>query len=213
MKRIINDEITQDLSEELLIKLATMANEVPVSKEWIEYSKMLSDHQKFQVYKKRGELIERKEQERIKLLTNDEKLKENKRWNEIKEDLDPHKFYGNMGSPVSIQDFKNRYGVWPPGYDDKIDANNLPDILSDEEIERIAKIYIEYKAPQYWAEICSALLFKKTNQLKRVFDKVFEIKGKNFPLNGNPLRQLTIYEFKKEYGIWPPGYEDNDEYE
>lgn len=118
MKRINPEEITENLSEEQLEILAEMLSETPVSKEWILCHKKLTDEQIAQVHDKRGELRERKEQERINSLTAEEKTKENQEWKEYKENLDPYGFYGNMGQPDTPQEFKNRYGVWPPGYDE-----------------------------------------------------------------------------------------------
>jgi hypothetical protein len=118
MKRIKAEEITENLSEEQLEILAEMSSEVPVSSEWVECSRKLTGVQKFQVYQKRGELRERKEQERIAAMTNEEKEKEDEKWRKWHENLDPYGFYGNMGQPDTPQEFKNRYGVWPLGYDE-----------------------------------------------------------------------------------------------
>jgi hypothetical protein len=117
MKRINPQEITENLTEEQLEILAEMANENPVPQEWIECSKRLNDEQKFQVYHKRGELIDRKEKERINAMTKEEKDKEDEKWRLWYANLDPYGFHGNMGQPETPQEFKNRYGVWPPGYD------------------------------------------------------------------------------------------------
>jgi flagellar motor switch protein FliM len=81
MKRISPEDITEKLSEEKLEALAEMASENPVPNEWIECSKKLNDEQKFQVYEKRGELRERKEQERINSMSKEEKEKEDERYN------------------------------------------------------------------------------------------------------------------------------------
>lgn len=124
MKELKPEDITENLSEEQLEILAEMANENPVPNEWIECSKKLSDEQKFQVYHKRGELMDRKEKERIEAMTREEKEKEIEKWRLWRENIDPDGFYGNMGQPETPQEFKNRYGVWPPGYDKN--GNKLP---------------------------------------------------------------------------------------
>lgn len=118
MKRIKAEEITENLSEEQLEILAEMLGETPVSKEWLECHKKLTDEQIGLVHDKRGELRERKEQERIAAMTKEEKKKEDEKWRKWHEKLDPYGFYGNMGQPDTPQEFKNRYGVWPPGYDE-----------------------------------------------------------------------------------------------
>lgn len=117
MIRLSPENIGENLSEEQLEILAEMLDETPVSKEWLECHKKLTDEQIFQVHNKLGELIDRKEQERIKAMSQEEKDLEDKKWQDYKENLDPYGFYGNMGQPETPQEFKNRYGVWPPGYD------------------------------------------------------------------------------------------------
>jgi hypothetical protein len=118
MRRINPNEITENLSETQLEVLAEMLDETPVSKEWIECHKKLTDEQLFQVHNKLGELIDRKEQERINSMSKEEKEKEDEKWRLWHENLDPHGFYGNMGQPVTLEDYKNRYGRYPVGYDE-----------------------------------------------------------------------------------------------
>lgn len=118
MKRMRPEEITEHLSEEQLEILAGMLDETPVSKEWLECHKKLTDEQIFQVHNKLGELIQLREQQRINSMTREEKEKEDKKWQLWHENLDPNGFYGNMGQPETPQEYKNRYGVWPPGYDE-----------------------------------------------------------------------------------------------
>ena len=118
MRKISPEDITGKLSEEQLEILAEMLAEIAVSKEWIECHKKLTDEQIFQVHNKLGELIDRKEKERIKAMAKEEKEKEEEKWKLWYENLDPNGFYGNMGQPETPKEFKNRYGVWPPGYDE-----------------------------------------------------------------------------------------------
>jgi hypothetical protein len=118
MKRINAEEITENLSEEQLEILAEMRDETPVSKEWLECYKKLTDTQQFQVYNKLGELIDRKEQERLNAMTKEEKEKEDEKWRIWRENLDANDFHGNMGQPTTLEDYKNRYGVYPNGYDE-----------------------------------------------------------------------------------------------
>lgn len=207
MKRIKPQEITEKLSDEQLIALAELANEIPISIDWIECSKKLNDEQKFQVYQKRGELLEEKEQDRLSTMTIEEKKEEVEKQNRLDENIDSFSFYGNMGQPTTMNEYKNRYGGNPPGYNENINPHDLPDILTNQQVESIGLIYIDYISPQYWSEIYSELLNRNTNQLERVFNWVYQLTGSNFPLNGSPLRQLTIEEFKEKYGIWPPGYD------
>lgn len=196
-----SQEITEKLNDEQLRTLAEMANEILISNDWIECSKKLNDEQKFQVYQKRGELIEEKEYERLNTMTVEEKQKR------LVENINPFSFLGNMGQPTTMNEYKNRYGGNPPGYNENIDPHDLPDILTNQQVESIGLIYLDYISPQYWSEIYLELLNRNTNQLERVFNWVYQFTESNFPLNGSPLRQLTIEEFKEKYGIWPPGYD------
>lgn len=118
MKRIKPEEITEILTEEQLEILAEMLDETPVSEEWLECYKKLSDAQLFQVHNKLGELIDRKEKERISAMTKEEKKNEDEKWRLWRENLDPDDFHGNMGQPITLEDYKNRYGVYPIGYDE-----------------------------------------------------------------------------------------------
>jgi hypothetical protein len=51
-------------------------------------------------------------------MSEEEKAEEARKWEQIKNDRDPNKFYGNMGQPDTPEQYKNRYGVWPSGYDE-----------------------------------------------------------------------------------------------
>ncbi|WP_299104235.1 hypothetical protein [uncultured Tenacibaculum sp.] len=119
MKRIKPNEISENLSEEQLEILAKMANEIPVSNEWIECSKKLNEDQKSLVYRKRGELREREEEERLLKMTEEEKMKEDKKWQLWYSDIDSNSFHGNMGQPETPEEFKRRYGVWPSGHEEE----------------------------------------------------------------------------------------------
>lgn len=118
MKRIKPEEITENLSEEQLEILAEMISETPTSIEWRECYKKLTHSQLFQVHYKRGELINRKEQERLSAMTEEEREKEDEKWRIWYENLSPNDFHGNMGEPATLIEYKSRYGVYPYGYDE-----------------------------------------------------------------------------------------------
>ncbi|MFB9079921.1 hypothetical protein ACFFLS_08520 [Flavobacterium procerum] len=117
MKRINPEEITANLSEEQLEILAEMMGEKPTSKEWLECHKKLDGAQLFLIHQKRIDLIQRKEQERLDAMTNEERQAEDEKWKIWYENLSPNHFHGNMGEPETLNDYKNRYGVYPSGYD------------------------------------------------------------------------------------------------
>lgn len=118
MKRIKPEEITENLSEKQLEILAEMLGETPTSIEWRECYKKLTDSQLFQVHNKQGELIDRKEQERLNAMTQEERKKEDEKWRIWYENLRPNDFHGNMGEPSTLNEYKSKYGVYPYGYDE-----------------------------------------------------------------------------------------------
>lgn len=126
MKRLKPEDLPEVLTDEILYTLAEMAEETAVSEDWIECSLKLTDEQKFLVYEKRSEVRKIKENERFESMTEEERQKEKEKWKQWYENVDPNKFYGNMGQPETPQEYNNRYGVWPPGYDnngDKTEEN------------------------------------------------------------------------------------------
>lgn len=124
MSRLRPEDISKELTEEKIILLANMAMKFPVTEEWREIAKLLSVEQRILVNNKISELKRMEEEQRQASLSEEEKAEEAAKWERIKNDPDPHKFYGNMGQPETPQEFKNRYGVWPPGYDEN--GNKLP---------------------------------------------------------------------------------------
>ena len=118
MKRIKPEEITETLSEEQLEILGEMLGETPTSQEWLECYKKLSHSQLFQVHYKRGELIVRKEQERLNAMTEEERKKEDEKWRLWYENLSPNDFHGNMGEPTTLEEYKRKYDAYPNGYDE-----------------------------------------------------------------------------------------------
>jgi len=126
MKRIKVEELPEVLTEDIIITLAEMSDEVPQSKEWYDIFDILSPTDYRKVMDKKSELQKQKENERQEKMTEQEKSEEAAKWERVRKDPDPNKFYGNMGQPVTPNEYKNRYGVWPPGYDEngnKIDEN------------------------------------------------------------------------------------------
>lgn len=119
MKRIKPNEISENLSEEQLETLAKMANEIPVSNDWIECSKKLNERQKCLIYNKRRELRDEKEKKRLMEMTKEQRAEEDKKWQLWYSNIDADSFYGNMGQPETPEEFRRRYGVWPPGYEEE----------------------------------------------------------------------------------------------
>jgi hypothetical protein len=124
MKTIKPHEVPEILTEEVINILAEMAMAFPVTKEWRQVAEVLTDEQLIIVNNRVSEINRKFAADRKAGMSEKEKAEEADQWERIKNDNDPHRFYGNMGQPETPQEFKNRYGVWPPGYDEN--GNKLP---------------------------------------------------------------------------------------
>jgi hypothetical protein len=126
MKEYKPEELPEKLDDATITILAHMSMEFPINKNWRIISEMLSDNDRILIRNRRSE-IEREEIESRKAsMTESEKMEQELKRKKMLEKLenDPHTFFGNMGQPETPQEFKNRYGVWPPGYDEN--GNKLP---------------------------------------------------------------------------------------
>ena len=117
MKRIKPEDLPKILSKEDINVLAEMASEIPQSEEWHKIFEQLSQENFRIIMDRKIELQKEREKAKREKMTEEEKMLEAAKWKIIKNDTNPHEFYGNMGQPETPQEFKNRYGVWPPGYD------------------------------------------------------------------------------------------------
>ena len=124
MKTIKPHEIPETLTDEIINILAEMSQAFPVTEEWRQVAEVLTDEQLVKVNNRVSEINRKIEADRKAKMSEKEKAEEAEQWERIKNDNDPHRFYGNMGQPETPQEFKNRYGVWPPGYDEN--GNKLP---------------------------------------------------------------------------------------
>jgi hypothetical protein len=118
MYRLTVEDLPKELTADIIDILAIMANEFPkTTKHWEIVSKELEKREVLSIVLDRAEELkdeQRKVQESAK--SEAQKAKEKAWWEKYHADKDPHKFYGNMGQPETAQEFKNRYGVWPPNY-------------------------------------------------------------------------------------------------
>ena len=124
MKRINPKELPSVLTEEIIYILALMANEVPQSQEWHDIFDLLSPSNLRLVMDKKIELQDQEEKAKKDSMTREEKKEEEEKRKTFYENIDPLGFYGNMGEPETPTQYKDKYGVWPPGYDkngDKIE--------------------------------------------------------------------------------------------
>jgi len=123
MKRIKVEDLPDIITAEIIDILANTEMEMPVSKEWIAIAKKLSMEQRISINNRISEIQQQQEKARRDAMTEEEKADEAAKWERIRNDPDPYKFYGNMGQPETPQEYKNRYGVWPPGYNENDDEN------------------------------------------------------------------------------------------
>lgn len=106
------------LSEKEIDILAKMSNEIPQSKEWKEIFKILNKVDLRKVMDRRISIQSENIEHNEGLLSENEKNELQEKKDNFYEKLKPDSFYGNMGQPETPQEYKNRYGVWPPGYDE-----------------------------------------------------------------------------------------------
>ncbi len=120
MKRISRTELPKVITNEVLDILIDMAQEFPQSTEWRDIYDYLIDHDYPTLRMILDEVQKvKKAQEQAKedLKSSEQKAKEELEWREFVKNADPNAFYGNMGEPTTPKEYKNRYGVWPPGFD------------------------------------------------------------------------------------------------
>lgn len=117
MKRIKPEDLPEILTDDVLKILAEMLAETPVSDEWKECYKKLTDEQLFLVHNTLSDIIQTKEESRKATMTEEERAEEKRKTDKFIENLKPTDFYGNMGQPETIEDLKNRNGEYPSGYD------------------------------------------------------------------------------------------------
>jgi hypothetical protein len=109
-------DLPKNLNRDEIYELAELAMNYPLSDKWITMAKLLTPEQKVEI-NRRIDLLKFKENKKEILKTESQGMDE-KTWNEIKKTQEANEFYGNMGQPETPTEFKNRYGVWPPGYDE-----------------------------------------------------------------------------------------------
>ncbi len=121
MKRITIKELSNTHNKDTFNVLVEMASEYPQTEEWHEIFDYLIENDypylrkildKVQEVKKA--IIQAKEDAK----SEEQKQEEKEKWEEFLRNVDPNEFYGNMGEPTTVQEYKNKYGVFPPGYDE-----------------------------------------------------------------------------------------------
>jgi|GEM_PF-1990905 len=121
MKKIRPEDLPVQLTDEVINILVTMAIEFPKRTfDWANVSKLLEERGQLQKILDKVEAFKvEQEKARCDAMTEEEKADEAAKWERIRNDPDPYKFWGNMGQPETPQEYKNRYGVWPLGYNEE----------------------------------------------------------------------------------------------
>lgn len=108
--------LPRNLNRDEIYELAELALKFPLSDQWKEISKQLTPEQKVEINKRIGSIKFQKDSNSF--FKAEGQAMDEKTWNEIKEKQEANKFYGNMGQPDTSSEFRDRYGVWPPGFDE-----------------------------------------------------------------------------------------------
>lgn len=124
MKEYKPEELPKELDDVAITILAEMAMTFPVSERWRQVAEVLTNEQRIKVTNRVSEINRKVAADRKASMSVKEKEEDALKRKRMLEKLenDPHTFFGNMGQPETPQEFKNRYGIWPPGYDE----NELP---------------------------------------------------------------------------------------
>lgn len=115
MKDFNPEEFPRNLNEEDIQSLAELATKNPIGDLWKQIAGKLTSEQKIRINKN----IERnKYAESEKLISFQKKSMDDETWENLVKQRELHTFYGNMGQPETPSEFKSRYGVWPPGFEE-----------------------------------------------------------------------------------------------
>lgn len=121
MKDFNPDDFPKNLSEEEIQNLTELAIKNPIGEIWKQIAARLTSEQKIRINRN----IERKHYpESEKLASFQKKPMNDETWERLIKEQEVNKFYGNMGHPETPLEFKNRYGVWPAGFDETRSENN-----------------------------------------------------------------------------------------
>ncbi|MEP6804118.1 MAG: hypothetical protein ABI892_06330 [Flavobacterium sp.] len=121
MKRITKAELPEILTDDIINILVEMAMEDPkLTFDWANISELLEERGQLKIILDKVRLIKKViEQAKEDSKSEEKKKKEKEEWNEFVKNADPKEFYGNMGEPETPQQYKDKYGIWPPGSDEK----------------------------------------------------------------------------------------------
>ncbi|WP_047414159.1 hypothetical protein [Cellulophaga sp. Hel_I_12] len=108
------DEFPKNLTALEVEKLAVLNIRNPISDLWKQIAIKLTTEQKVRINKKVDSLNYSKSE---KLASFGIKSMDDETWKSLIEVKNKPKFFGNMGEPTTPSEFKNKYDVWPPGYD------------------------------------------------------------------------------------------------
>ena len=114
MKEFNPDEFPRNLNEEEIEILSELVIKNPISDLWKQIASKLTSEQKIRINKK---IDSKKYSESEKLPSFNKIAMEDEEWEKLVKQKENEKFYGNMGQPQNAFEFKDRYGIWPKGFD------------------------------------------------------------------------------------------------
>ncbi|WP_435262660.1 hypothetical protein [Tenacibaculum sp. nBUS_03] len=115
------DDFPKNLTTQDVEKLAMLQVNNPISDLWKAIAKKLTSEQKVRINKKIESLSYSKTE---KLTSFGKKSMDDKTWNKLIAEKEKYKFHGNMGEPATPEEFKSKYGEWPPGFDKNGNIND-----------------------------------------------------------------------------------------
>ena len=112
MKEVDPNNFPKYLSDDDYEALVRLVMKNPISALWKQVVVNLTPEQKIEINRRVRNLNDMANNSAL----NSRRAMSDDEWEDKKRELEAHKFYGNMGQPETPEQFKDRYGVWPPGY-------------------------------------------------------------------------------------------------
>lgn len=105
------------LTPEIIDVLVKMAREFPKTTfDWAEVSDVLAERGQLNIVLDRIQQIEKEEERKRESMKSDAEKKNDAELREKLKNAKPT-FIGNMGEPETAEEYKRKYGHYPPGYE------------------------------------------------------------------------------------------------
>lgn len=118
MRIIKSEDLPEKLTPEIIDVLVEMAREFPKRTfDWAEVSEVLNDRGQLNIILDKVQQLD-EEEERKKLNAKSDAEKNLESGLRQKFGNSKPKFIGNMGEPETVEEYKRKYGHYPPGYEE-----------------------------------------------------------------------------------------------